>query len=1555
MFSFAFFQANGQCSPDITPPEITCPENFSIACPHLIGNIFAFQTSVAPTTSDNCGTIVSQTYVLAGATNITSASSGINDASSENFLAGTTTVTYTVIDDANNSSSCSFTVTIDDFTSPDVTCPSDLTLSNTPGNCFAQVTQADLGFATAFDNCNGLSTLASGITLIDLPDPALDYYEFPIGTTSVNWTVTDRAGNSSTCTQLVTIIDDENPVINCPTDMIINTNPGDCDASVNVPLAIVSDNCAVSSVTNTRTGTGLDVSGIYPVGVTTVTFEVTDSANNTAVCSFDITVVNSQLPVITLLGDNPVTLEACATYTDQGATALDSCLGVLTADIITTSTLDENAPGSYTKDAVGSYTITYNVTNAAGVAATQVIRTVNVVDTTPPTITLIGLPSTSTGICSVYTELGALAIDPCFGDISANLVIDNSAVDTNTLGTYVVTYNLTDDHGNSTAEITRTVNVIDVTAPDILLLGDNPLIIEACDGYTEPGATAIDPCSLEDFNINLVIDSSGVLPNTVGVYQVTYNATDDVLPTPNEAIEVIRVVEVVDTTAPIITLIGDNPQIIEACTPYTDLGVTVTDCSTNSISIDDSSIDTNIEGTYSVTYTVCDIYGNCSNISRDVEVVISNPTVNAGPDFSNTVCTDTTINLSANTINGTDATGLWTVTSGQTSGFSFSDDTSPIATFTGDTGETYTLTWTITGPCGAISDAITATFTNCITLDFDGVDDNINFKDSFNLNLNFTIELWIKSEVQNNSVQTVFSKRDVNNLINGYDIRVVNNYVSFNWNDGESLSAPYQINTNQWHHIAVSNSNGACILYIDGVEMNSASGISPISNGVSCIVGAMDQPTIPPFQPENYFDGGMDELRIWDVSLNANQIRKMMNQEIEDNLGLIRGTTVPLDISDISWANLTAYYKMNQSTDLISGNLTANNGTSITGVLRNMTTFQSETAPIPYRSDSDGMWTNSSTWLFGSVQAIPNSLAVDGSAIDWNIVTTSHNVSSGDNNFTVLGLKVNNNILTIENNNPLDGQSLRITDYLKIDGTLSLIGESQLLQNTNSVVDYTGTGSLKRDQQGTANLYNYNYWSSPVGINNTTYALEDVLYDGSQPSLWTTAQDANPTSTPITMSSRWLYTYENFPTNSYADWQSINEDSPITVGLGFLMKGSGAADTNQNYTFVGQPNNGTISTPITANYDALVGNPYPSAVDSHAFITDNSSSIQGTIYYWEHYTSNVTHVLEDYEGGYAAYNFSGGLPAVSPPEISGLGASLKIPERFIPVGQGFFVQAGTSNGLVTFENDQRVFVKEAVTGAADNGSVFMRTANNEQTLPPDENLIKRIRIHFKTPEGAIRPLLLAFTPSNEASEGFDYGYDAINTESFPNDMSWMINNEPYVIQGVGAFDPVNKYPLGLFMSTSGTIEIGLDALENFEDQIEVYVYDALTDVSFKINDAQFNRVLEIDDYIDRFFITFQPTSTLTTNEFTDEQPTIMYLNTSEEIFIQLPDAISAKSLSLFNTIGQEVHKWTTTDLERLNNEIRLKTRFISEGIYVLKLILTDNRITNKKIIIKYKD
>lgn len=1783
---------HGQCSPDVTPPSITCPLSVTASCPHATS-----LNSLEPTTSDLCGSVVLQTYTLSGATIGGSPASGIHNVNSVTFLAGTTTIIYYIEDASGNSSSCNFDVTVTDFTPPIVVCQADVTAVNDLGLCTAYVDMFGLDvFPTAFDTCSGLSTVPTGV-------PPGSF--FPVGTTTVTWVVTDAAGNFSTCLQDIIVTDEENPTITCPTDITVNTDSGQCEALVTIPLVIASDNCSVSSITNDFNAGGANASGTYPIGTTTVTFTVTDSANRTTTCSIDITVVNNQNPTISLVGSNSITLEACSPYTEYGATATDTCSGDISGNIvIDTSEININA--------VGTYNVYYNVTNANGLTAVTVIRTVNVTDTTSPTLSLIGPNPFIIGDCSTYTELGATAIDSCFGDISGNVVIDNSSVNSSVLGFYTVTYNVVDDSGNTTSQITRTIEVVDVSEPVITLIGSDPQIIEACDTYVELGATAIDPCFGTDFSGDVVVDISAVNFGVIGTYPVTYNVTDNAVPTANVAMEVIRMVEIVDTTRPVITLLGDEPQIIEACSPYIELNATAidpcfgTDYATEII-IDATAVNTSVIGSYTVTYNVMDSEGNsatevirtvtvvdtttptiacptdmvvnndaglcsaivnysltssdncpgetvtqtdttgltsgdafpvgttiltytvmdllgnsdscslsitvndieapealcqdfsmqldpttglatllptdidngssdncsvilslsqdifdCSHIgtntitliatdpsgnlsSCDATVTITdaannssvsistpinpicpnqeisitaiplnggtaptyqwqingidvlgetaqtfttsvlnnndevtvimisdasicaqpqisntliinvneyNAPANAGSNFTNTVCIDTTISLNGSVVNGINATGTWSVTSGQASGFSFSDENSPTSTFTGDIGETYTLTWSIDNPepCLDSSDSIDVTFIGCNALDFDGVDDNITFRNNYNLGSSFSIEVWIKSDQSSNSIQTILSKREDNNLINGYDLRLIDNVVSFHWNNGQSVSAsPHEINTNQWYHIAVTYDGSVYKLYIDGMELNSVSDTTePITNSADCILGAMDD-TVSPFIPLNYFDGGLDELRIWDIALTQDQIRKMMNQEIEDNT-LVKGSVVPNDIFGLNWSDLNGYYQMNQNTDLSGGNIVSNGNSGVDGLLRYMTTLQPETAPLPYQSMANGDWTDPNTWLYGNSQAIPNSIGIDGTtSVDWNIVRTSHNITSDNNNITLLGLNVNANTLTIENSDPLDGQSLTISDYLIIDGVdtvLRLVGESQLIQETGSILDYSGTGLLKRDQQGTSNYYNYNYWSSPVSLDGSSFSVGDVLYDGIQPVLWTTAHNANPSTNPISLSSRWLYLYENFPVNDYAAWHAINESDFIPVGLGYLMKGSGSADASQNYTFVGKPNNGSISTPITATYEALVGNPYPSAIDAHEFINDNSSSIEGTIYFWEHYATNNTHITVDYQGGYAAYNLSGGNPAVSPPEISGLGTPSKTPERYIPVGQGFNVKGNSSGGQVTFENDQRVFVKEVVTGAANNGSVFMRMGRPQDT---EEQIIKRIRIDFKTPEGANRPLLLAFVPNQLTSDAIDYGYDALNTEVLPNDMSWMINDKKYVIQGVGDFDESKMYSLGVFLSVSGLIEISLKALENFEDAFNIYVYDALLDAYSQINTENFQINLDADNYLNRFYLAFREDNTLSTTHEEFENITVNFLNDSQEILVITPKYEEIETVYLINMLGQTVKSWDTSNWSS-SNEIRIPVKQLSEGNYILKVIASLSTI-NKKIIV----
>lgn len=117
-----------------------------------------------------------------------------------------------------------------------------------------------------------------------------------------------------------------------------------------------------------------------------------------------------------------------------------------------------------------------------------------------------------------YTDAGATASGPCGGNVN---VTSTGNVDVNAVGSYTVTYTATDTYGNNAMK-TRTVNVLDTTAPVINVVGDNPTSVQRYASYVDEGATASDAC---DGIVN-VTPSGSVDVNTLGIYTITYTATD---------------------------------------------------------------------------------------------------------------------------------------------------------------------------------------------------------------------------------------------------------------------------------------------------------------------------------------------------------------------------------------------------------------------------------------------------------------------------------------------------------------------------------------------------------------------------------------------------------------------------------------------------------------------------------------------------------------------------------------------------------------------------------------------------------------------------------------------------------------------------------------------------------------------------------------------------------------------------------------------------------------------------------------------------------------------
>ena len=404
-----------------------------------------------------------------------------------------------------------------------------------------------------------------------------------VGTYFIYYDSTDTAGNNATqVNRTVNVVDTTPPVIT-----LNGTNPQTIEFGDGYTELGATTNDGSQVTINTANFTD-------SVGTYFIYYDSMDAFNNNATqVNRTVNVVDTIPPVITLNGTNPQTIEFGDGYTELGATTNDgSPVTINTANFT---------------DSVGTYTIYYNSMDASGNNATQVNRTVNVVNILPPVISLNGTNPQIIELGDGYTELGATTNDD-------SPVTINFANFTDSIGTYTIYYDSTDVLGNNATQVNRTVNVVNILPPVITLNGTNPQIIEFGDGYTELGATTDDgsPVTINSANFT----------DFVGTYFIYYDSTDTA---GNNATQVNRTVNVVDTTPPVITLNGTNPQIIEFGDGYTELGATTNDGSQVTINTDEFR---DAVGTYSIYYDSMDAFNNnATQVNRTVNVVDSIPPV----------------------------------------------------------------------------------------------------------------------------------------------------------------------------------------------------------------------------------------------------------------------------------------------------------------------------------------------------------------------------------------------------------------------------------------------------------------------------------------------------------------------------------------------------------------------------------------------------------------------------------------------------------------------------------------------------------------------------------------------------------------------------------------------------------------------------------------------------------------------------------------------------------------------------------------------------------------
>ena len=402
-------------------------------------------------------TSIEETLVEIGeaeAYDITGISSITNNAP-EMFSLGSTVVTWVSIDSNGNATTFEQIITIVDTISPSIFVPADIVAEAVD----PVLNFIELGDATTYDHV-GIESVTN-----DKPD------SFSFGDTTVTWTAVDTSGNISTGTQLVTIVDTTIPEIVAPSDVTVEAT-GTSNTVVEIGEATIYDIVKVYTITS-------DSPDTFPLGETVITWTATDSSGNSATATQRVTVIDTTAPSVT--APNSIEVEA---------TSIDNTVEIgnpVYNDLVDVISVTSDSPDTFP---LGETVITWTATDSSGNSATAT-QTVTVVDTTAPELIVPEDVIVDSFSLENLVEIGdADALDL----VDMLPTITNDAPETFPLGDTIVTWNVSDNFGNSNSfqqvvsvqacgqSLSEYNQILGTSEDDILIGTDAPDLIFALGG-----------------------------------------------------------------------------------------------------------------------------------------------------------------------------------------------------------------------------------------------------------------------------------------------------------------------------------------------------------------------------------------------------------------------------------------------------------------------------------------------------------------------------------------------------------------------------------------------------------------------------------------------------------------------------------------------------------------------------------------------------------------------------------------------------------------------------------------------------------------------------------------------------------------------------------------------------------------------------------------------------------------------------------------------------------------------------------------------------------------
>ncbi|MFZ4799782.1 MAG: immunoglobulin-like domain-containing protein, partial [Bacteroidia bacterium] len=378
------------------------------------------------------------------------------------------------------------------------------------------------------------------------------------------------------------------------------------------PWVTATDNIEGDISSRVQTISTLDTANI---GIYSIKYFVTDYSGNTSDTLYRTVIVelNSTGPVLVLTPPLIYTVEVGINPIEPGFTALDNNGNNINQNVITTTNLNINK--------VGDYTRTYSITDAFNFNKTAV-RQIRVRDTTKPV-----LAKRFTTLCynhQINTAFNPLAIITATDNYDKTLsIMFSSGVNPNVIGQYFVVYNITDSSGNVANTLTLTICVSDYIKPSITLTGELTTEVEVFSNFTIPSVSATDNyCAT---NTLVIVRTPNTLRNdTLGIFPVKFVVTDCV----GNKDSIVRFIKISKRSLPVITLLGANPLNLPRFKEFQEPGFNVQDNYYTNLNaqviVDQSNLRNDIPGIYSVSYVVTDPSGNRSVVvTRKVNVTNS--------------------------------------------------------------------------------------------------------------------------------------------------------------------------------------------------------------------------------------------------------------------------------------------------------------------------------------------------------------------------------------------------------------------------------------------------------------------------------------------------------------------------------------------------------------------------------------------------------------------------------------------------------------------------------------------------------------------------------------------------------------------------------------------------------------------------------------------------------------------------------------------------------------------------------------------------------------------